>query len=148
MQTVRLSMASDVTADGSTGPYRPVDQRWPAAAGPDAAPALDMTFDAGALPALRAEVRSRVLRAGFPEGPAEDVVLAVHELAANAICHGDGAGGCGYGTWECHWSVRLTMVTCEQRPDREAARPGRGVPQAGWTRCLAGQVTVCGWCSR
>jgi anti-sigma regulatory factor (Ser/Thr protein kinase) len=53
---------------------------------------LDVTFDAGTLHALRAEVRVSVLRAGLPEGRAEDVVLAVHELAANSIRHGGGAG--------------------------------------------------------
>jgi anti-sigma regulatory factor (Ser/Thr protein kinase) len=55
-------------------------------------PILDMTFDASTLPALRAAVRARALRAGFPENRAEHVVLAVHELAANSVRHGGGAG--------------------------------------------------------
>jgi anti-sigma regulatory factor (Ser/Thr protein kinase) len=51
-----------------------------------------MPFDSGTLPALRAEVRARALQAGLSEGRTEEVVLAIHELAANAVCHGGGAG--------------------------------------------------------
>jgi anti-sigma regulatory factor (Ser/Thr protein kinase) len=93
MRAVRLPMASDVPAGGSTGPYRPAGRWWPAPAGPDGAPpVLDVAFDAGALPGLRAAVRARALGAGFGESRAEDVVLAVHELAANSVRHGGGAG--------------------------------------------------------
>ena len=53
---------------------------------------LDVTFDAGTLHALRVEVRVSALRAGLPEGRAEDVVLAAHELAANSVRYGGGAG--------------------------------------------------------
>jgi anti-sigma regulatory factor (Ser/Thr protein kinase) len=86
-------MASDSPAGGSTGPYRPIDQWQPTLPGPDGmSPILDVTFDAGTLGAPRAEVRVSVLRAGLPEGRAEDVVLAVHELAANSVRHGGGTG--------------------------------------------------------
>jgi anti-sigma regulatory factor (Ser/Thr protein kinase) len=51
-----------------------------------------MSFDPGSLPTARARMRACAGRAGFPEDQVEDVVLAVHELAANAICHGGGAG--------------------------------------------------------
>jgi anti-sigma regulatory factor (Ser/Thr protein kinase) len=51
-----------------------------------------MTFDSGTLPMLRAEVRTRAVRAGLPDDRAEDLVLAVHELAANSVRHGGGAG--------------------------------------------------------
>jgi anti-sigma regulatory factor (Ser/Thr protein kinase) len=54
--------------------------------------ALDLAFDSGALSALRTEVKTHALVAGLAEARADDVVLAVHELAANAICHGGGAG--------------------------------------------------------
>ena len=38
-------------------------------------------------------MRACVSHAGFPEGRADDVVLAVHELAgSNAVRHGSGAG--------------------------------------------------------
>jgi anti-sigma regulatory factor (Ser/Thr protein kinase) len=86
-------MTSNIPADGSTGPYRPAGRRWPASAGPDRAPpVLDISFDASTLPALRAAVRERALGAGFRGNRAEDVVLAVHELAANSIRHRGGAG--------------------------------------------------------
>jgi anti-sigma regulatory factor (Ser/Thr protein kinase) len=55
-------------------------------------PVLDLGFDTGTLQTARARLRACVSRAGLPEGQAEEVVLAVHELAANAVCHGGGAG--------------------------------------------------------
>ena len=58
----------------------------------DAPPVLDLGFDSGTLHTVRAQMRACVSHAGFPEGQAEDVVLAVHELAANAVSHGGGAG--------------------------------------------------------
>ena len=58
----------------------------------DVVPELDVEFDRGTLHALRAKVLAQACRAGLSESRAADVVLAVHELAANAICHGAGAG--------------------------------------------------------
>lgn len=57
-----------------------------------APPVLDLGFDSGTLQTVRARLRGCASRIGFPEGQVEDVVLAVHELAANAVCHGGGAG--------------------------------------------------------
>src|SRR5580700_8543561 len=56
------------------------------------APVLDQEFDSGNLYALRAAVQAHVDQAGLSEDRASDVVLAVHELAANAIAHGAGHG--------------------------------------------------------
>ena len=56
------------------------------------APELDQEFDAGTLHTLRAKVLVHACRAGLSESRAMDVVLAVHELAANAIRHGAGGG--------------------------------------------------------
>lgn len=53
---------------------------------------LDTTFDSGTLHVLRADVQARASRAGFPDHRVDDLVLAVHELAANAVHHGPGAG--------------------------------------------------------
>ena len=53
---------------------------------------LDQAFDPGTLPMLRAKVLFQACRAGLSESRAADVVLAVHELAANAIRHGAGGG--------------------------------------------------------
>src|ERR1700736_3340522 len=55
-------------------------------------PALDQVFDGGSLAALRAAVAAHGVQAGLAEGQAGDLVLAVHELAANAVRHGAGNG--------------------------------------------------------
>jgi anti-sigma regulatory factor (Ser/Thr protein kinase) len=65
-------------------------------AGPGAGPAagglLDRRFDAEGLALLRAVVLAHAVEAGMPENRAKDVMLAAHELAANAVRHGAGAG--------------------------------------------------------
>jgi anti-sigma regulatory factor (Ser/Thr protein kinase) len=53
---------------------------------------LDQHFDAGSLYALRAAVAAHALQAGMSDSRAGDIVLAVHELAVNAIRHGAGHG--------------------------------------------------------
>ena len=58
----------------------------------DVLPLLDLAFDSGALSVVRAEIRVCAGQAGLPEDRVADVVLAVHELAANAVCHGGGKG--------------------------------------------------------
>ena len=55
-------------------------------------PVLDQAFDGDSLFALRAAVAAHGLRAGLAEGRIGDLVLAVHELAANAVRHGAGRG--------------------------------------------------------
>ena len=54
--------------------------------------ALDRAFDADTLPDLRKEVLAQAAAAGMVADRAADVMLAVHELAANAVRHGAGAG--------------------------------------------------------
>jgi anti-sigma regulatory factor (Ser/Thr protein kinase) len=56
------------------------------------APVLDQEFDSGNLYALRAAVQAHAGQAGLSEDRSSEVVLAVHELAANAIAHGAGHG--------------------------------------------------------
>jgi anti-sigma regulatory factor (Ser/Thr protein kinase) len=53
---------------------------------------LDQEFDSGTLYALRAAVQAHAGQAGLSPDQADEVVLAVHELAANAIAHGAGHG--------------------------------------------------------
>ena len=60
--------------------------------GEPAATVLDLAFDSGTLHALRSGLKAHVCRAGLSADRAEDVVLAVHELAANAVHHGAGTG--------------------------------------------------------
>jgi anti-sigma regulatory factor (Ser/Thr protein kinase) len=53
---------------------------------------LDTVFGSGTLHVLRADVQVLASRAGFPDHRVEDMVLAIHELAANAVHHGAGTG--------------------------------------------------------
>ena len=56
-----------------------------------AGPLLDQPFDAQTLHLLRAAVLAHAVAAGMWQHRAADVMLAVHELAANAVRHGAGA---------------------------------------------------------
>lgn len=126
-------MASDTPAKGSAGPHHPDDQWWPVDQ-PDGGPALDLTFDAGALPKLRAEMRAYAGKAGLPEGRPEDVVLAIHELAANSICHDGGIGRLR--VWNLAGALRCQLDDGEllepAGPGDDPARPG----------CASGQRQV------
>jgi anti-sigma regulatory factor (Ser/Thr protein kinase) len=62
----------------------------PPGAGPG--PVLEQAFDRFSLDALRAAVAAHAFRAGAPPAQAGDLVLVVHELAANAVVHGAGRG--------------------------------------------------------
>jgi anti-sigma regulatory factor (Ser/Thr protein kinase) len=53
---------------------------------------LDQEFTAGSLRLLREAVIAHATAVGMPEGRAADVMLAAHELAANAVRHGGGTG--------------------------------------------------------
>jgi anti-anti-sigma factor len=55
-------------------------------------PVLDQVFDNDSLYALRAAVAAHGSQAGLAEGRVGDLVLAVHELASNAVVHGAGRG--------------------------------------------------------
>jgi anti-anti-sigma factor len=81
-----------MTTDGDGRP--PPDSAAPpeTAAPPSSAPLLDQAFDAGSLYALRAAVAAHATQAGLAPGRADDLVIAVHELAANAVRHGAGHG--------------------------------------------------------
>jgi histidine kinase-like protein len=49
-------------------------------------------FDAATLSQVRQMVLTQAAAAGLPEHSATDVLMAVHELAANAVRHGGGTG--------------------------------------------------------
>ena len=53
---------------------------------------LDLEFDGDGLYRLRAAVLAHAVAAGMPERRAADVMIAVHELAANAVRYGAGTG--------------------------------------------------------
>jgi anti-sigma regulatory factor (Ser/Thr protein kinase) len=82
---------------------------------------LDQPFDPGTLLDLRRAVQARVREAGVPEERAMDVVLAVHELMANAIRHGAGKGRLRI--WHAGDSLR-----CQIDDDGGPAGPDRSHP--------------------
>jgi anti-sigma regulatory factor (Ser/Thr protein kinase) len=80
-------------------------------------PLLDQGFDSGTLYRLRATVQAHADQAGLSEDRANDVVLAVHELAANAIAHGAGHGRLRL--WDLNGSLTCEIVD-SGRPDTTA----------------------------
>jgi anti-sigma regulatory factor (Ser/Thr protein kinase) len=62
---------------------------WDDAAAPSV---LDQSFDVSSLSALRAAAQACAAKAGMSAERATDVVIALHELAANAVRHGAGSG--------------------------------------------------------
>jgi anti-sigma regulatory factor (Ser/Thr protein kinase) len=78
---------------GHAGRGDRVRQEWPVPADADGLPPLlDLSVDTGTLHTARARTRACADWAGFGEDQTEDVVLALHELAANVIRHGGGKG--------------------------------------------------------
>ena len=102
------------------------------AAGGGESLALDQAFDGDSLYALRAAVAAHGSQAGLSEGRIRDLVLAVHELAANAVRHGAGQGRLRL--WAARDAVRCE-VTDEGTPGeadgadavRWQAEPGHGL---------------------
>ncbi|MDQ4048497.1 MAG: sensor histidine kinase [Actinomycetota bacterium] len=85
------------------------------------------SFDETGLSALRDLVAGRAADAGFDEEMADDLVLAVDEVAANSVIHGGGGGVVRI------WREGSALV-CEVR-DRGSIRQ----PLAGRERPVAGQ---------
>jgi len=88
-------------------------------------------FDSGALLTLREEVRECAVQSGISGDRAEDMVLAVHELAANAVVHDGGAGRLR--VWK-----RATALHCQvddadlmRSPQAGPGRDGMGGSQPG-----------------
>ena len=103
-------------------------------------PVLDQEFDSGNLYALRAAVQAHVDQAGLSEDRASEVVLAVHELAANAIAHGAGHGRLRM------WDL-AGALSCEIA-DGGTPRVPLILPQRSRTRGRPPMATACGWCGR
>lgn len=79
---------------------------------------LDREFGADALAGLREAVLGCATDCGMPEDRAIDVMLVVHELAANAVCHGP-----GHGRVRIH--VTGSTLRCEVSDPGPASRNGR-----------------------
>lgn len=60
--------------------------------GPVPDPVLDQRFDADGLYQVRAAVAAHAAELGLSAELANDVVIAVHELASNSVRHGPGCG--------------------------------------------------------
>jgi anti-sigma regulatory factor (Ser/Thr protein kinase) len=124
---------------------------------------LDQPFDAGSLHLLRKAVLARAAAAGMPHARAAHVMLAVHELAANAVRHGAGTGQlrmwAGDGTLRCqvddagppgpdgaaagHDGHRTAAPTSPYQPGhglwlvRQAARQDSVSSGPAWSRVVA-----------
>ena len=115
------------TDDPSSGQVIP---GWPGPAYADGVPPLvDLSFDPGTLHVVRARMRDCAGHAGLPEGQAENVVLAVHELAANAICHGGGAGRLR--VWILAGALHCQVDDGDAPASRETGRRGRAARRGG-----------------
>jgi anti-anti-sigma factor len=82
-----------------------------------ASPVLEQEFDTDSLFALRAAVAAHASQAGLSDGRTGDLVLVVHELAANTIRHGAGHGRLRL--WRTQDAVRCE-VTDEGAPQAQA----------------------------
>jgi anti-sigma regulatory factor (Ser/Thr protein kinase) len=90
--------------------------------------ALDRAFDAGTLPGLRKAILDEAAAAGLPSDRAVDVMLAVHELAANAVRHGAGAGRLAMHVQEDRLYCQVSD-TGSASPDGQALRAGTTAAQ-------------------
>jgi anti-sigma regulatory factor (Ser/Thr protein kinase) len=98
---------------------------------------VDERFDASTLHLLRERVAACTAAVGMPEDLSVDVLLAVHELAANVVRHGAGAG---------RLLIRAAagMLRCQVSDDGPGAGPwpllkGHGL----WlVRAVADEVTA------
>ena len=79
---------------------------------------LDREFDADDLAGLRQAVLVYATACSMPEDRATDVMLAVHELAANAVRH-----GAGHGRLRIH--VTAGALCCEVSDAGPGGRDGR-----------------------
>ena len=81
-----------------------------------AQPAVDQSFDGDSLYAVRATVAAHASEAGIQESRVRNVVLAVHELAANAVRHGAGQGRMRL--WVTGDGIRCEMTDAGAPPAR------------------------------
>ena len=90
---------------------------------------LDQEFDAGTLYALRAAVQARAGQAGLSEDRVGEVVLAVHELAANAVAHGAGHGH--FRMWDLAGALSCEVVDSGPPAPAGCSRAGSSPAPAG-----------------
>jgi anti-sigma regulatory factor (Ser/Thr protein kinase) len=108
---------------------------------------LELEFAAGSLYLLRQEVAAHAAAAGLGQAQARDVVLAVNELASNAVRHGGRRGRLRM--WGQDGAVCCQVQDAGRAP---RGRAGAGKDAAGWpyehghglwlVRLLADQMSV------
>jgi anti-sigma regulatory factor (Ser/Thr protein kinase) len=91
------------------------------AAGAELALVLEQDFDRESLYRLRAAVAAHALHLGLSPHRAEELVIIVHELAANAVRHGAGHGRVRI------WKQQHT-VHCQVSDDGTGEAPGALAP--------------------
>jgi len=92
-------------------------------------PAVDQSFDGDSLYAVRAAVAAHASAAGIPAARIRDVVLAVHELAANAVRHGAGQGRMRL--WITGGGIRCEVADAGARPSGSDGDGDGAGPDAG-----------------
>lgn len=124
-------------APGTPEPGGWADQAW-FASWADGPPSLDLRIDSGSLHTLRSRARACAEAAGLPADRVDDVVLAIHELAANVVRHGGGTGRLR--SWDPRGTLRFQVddgssppLDATDGPDRQAGAnalplmPGHGL---------------------
>jgi anti-sigma regulatory factor (Ser/Thr protein kinase) len=109
-----------------------------AAAGDGESPALDQAFDSDSLYSLRAAVAAHGSQAGLSDGRTRDLVLAVHELAANAVRHGAGQGRLRL--WAADDAVRCEVTDQGAPGETDAADAARWQAEPGHGLWLVRQI--------
>jgi anti-sigma regulatory factor (Ser/Thr protein kinase) len=115
-----------------TGNGRPrpgARRRWATVAADGGAASLEQRFDGDSLYALRAAVAAHGSQAGLSEGRTRDLVLVVHELAANAVRHGAGHGRLRL--WTTRDEVYCEVTDGAAGSPADAAAPWRVEPGHG-----------------
>ncbi|HTA04671.1 MAG TPA: ATP-binding protein [Streptosporangiaceae bacterium] len=92
-------------------------------------------FDADSLYALRAAAGAHASQAGLPAGRCVDLVIAVHELAANAVRHGAGAGRLRI------WNI-AAVLQCRVTDDGPKQRQGNVANNGGVVETAAENVAT------
>ncbi len=129
------------------GGQRPVARPADAPVGAGPAPILEQAFDAGSLYALRAAAAAHAAQAGLPPVRVHDLVVAVHELAANAVRHGAGQGELRI--WADGGALHCQVTEGQPAGDGALATPGPATPgpaTAGpGSRAGEGAAQAAGW---
>jgi anti-sigma regulatory factor (Ser/Thr protein kinase) len=115
----RRSPGEGQAGGGQTGGRQTTRRQKGTGPGAEELPTLDQVFDGDSLYALRATVAARGTRAGLAKERVDDLVLAVHELAANAVRHGAGRGRLRI--WTADGALRCEVTDDGARHANDAA---------------------------